>query len=168
MELLERALAQHPFLAGLDRRYARQLAGLASHKSFGAHQVIFDEGRPANEFYLICKGKVAVETALLGCESLVIQALGPGEVLGWSWLLPPYEWHYSARATGPTEVVALDGKALRARCEEDHDLGYEMMRRFALVIVQRLAATRARLLHYPDPTPADEGPDLAAFRAMVE
>ena len=168
MESLERTIPQHPFLAGLDRRYARQLAGLASPKSFGAHQMIFYEGQPANEFYLICKGKVAIETALLGCESLVIQTLGPGEVLGWSWLLPPYEWHYSARAAEPTEVIALDGRALRSRCEEDHDLGYEMMKRFALVIVQRLAATRARLLHYPDPQPADEGPDLAAFRAMVE
>ena len=111
---------QHPFLAGLDRRYARQLAGLASYQSFPAHQVIFDEGQAANVFYLIYKGKVAIETALLGCESLVIQTLGPGEVLGWSWLLPPYEWHYSARAAEPTDVVALDGKALRARCEADH------------------------------------------------
>jgi CRP-like cAMP-binding protein len=168
MELLDRTLAEHPFLAGLDRRYARQLAGLASPKSFGAHQMIFYEGQPANEFYLICKGKVALETAVLGCESIVIQALGPGEVLGWSWLLPPYQWHYSARAAEPTDVVALDGEALRARCEEDHDLGYEMMKRFALVIVQRLAATRARLLHYPDPKPADEGPDLAAFYGAVE
>jgi CRP-like cAMP-binding protein len=168
MESLDRTLAQHPFLAGLDRRYARQLAGLASRKSFGAHQAIFYEGQPANELYLICKGKVALETAVLGCESIVIQALGPGEVLGWSWLLPPYQWHYSARAAEPADVVALDGEALRARCEEDHDLGYELMKRFALVIVQRLAATRARLLHYPDPKPADEGPDLAAFYGTVE
>ena len=87
---------------------------------------------------------MAIETALLGCESIVIQTLGPGEVLGWSWLLPPYEWHYSARAVEPTEVVALNGKELAARCEADHDLGYEMMKRFALVIVQRLAATHAR------------------------
>jgi len=168
MESLEQALTQHPFLAGLDRRYARQLAGLASYKSFPAHQVIFDEGQAANEFYLVCKGKVAIETALLGCESLVVQALGPGEVLGWSWLLPPYEWHYSARAAEPTDVITLDGKALRARCEADHDLGYEMMKRFALVIVERLAATRARLLHYPDPTPVDEGFDPAAFRGLAE
>jgi CRP-like cAMP-binding protein len=166
MESLERTLAQHPFLAGLDRRYSRQLAGLASHKSFDAHQMICYEDHPANEFYLICRGKVAIETAVLGCESIVIQTLGPGEVLGWSWLLPPYAWHYSARAAEPTEVVALDGKSLRTRCEEDHDLGYQMMKRFALVIVQRLAATRARLLHYPDPTPAEESLDPVAFRGM--
>jgi CRP-like cAMP-binding protein len=168
MEPLERTLAQHPFLATLDRRYARQLTGLASRKSFDAHQMLFYEGRPANEFYLICKGKVAIETDLLGCESIVIQSLGAGDVLGWSWLLPPYEWHYSARAAEPTEVVALDGKSLRARCEEDHDLGYELMKRFASVIVQRLAATRARLQTFPDPTPDAEVPDLAAFRGLAD
>jgi CRP-like cAMP-binding protein len=166
MEALERTLAQHPFLAGLDRRYARPLAGLASKKSFDALQTIFHEGDPANEFYLIGKGAVGIETALLGCEAIVIQTLGPGEVLGWSWLLPPYQWHYSACALEPTEVVALDGKALRARCEEDHDLGYEMMKRFALVIVRRLAATRARFLNFREPTPAREGPDPWPFRGL--
>jgi CRP-like cAMP-binding protein len=168
MENLERTLAQHPFLTKLDRRFVRQLAGVASPKHFDAYQMLFFEGHPANEFYLICKGQVAIETALLGCESIVIQTLGPGEVLGWSWLLPPYEWHYSARAAEAADVIALDGKSLRARCEEDHDLGYEMMKRFALVIVQRLAATRARLQTYPDPTPADERPDPAAFRGLAD
>ena len=152
MEPLERTLAQHPFLAGLDRRCLRELAGLASPRSFEPHQMIFHEGNPANECYLVCRGKVGIETALLGCEAIVIQTLGAGDVVGWSWLLPPYEWHYNARALEPTEVIALDGKALRGRCEEDHDLGYEIMKRFAVVIVGRLAATRERLLHLPDPT----------------
>jgi CRP/FNR family transcriptional regulator, cyclic AMP receptor protein len=168
MESLERTLAQHPFLAGLSQRSLRQLAGLASPKSFPAHQMIFHEGEPANECYLICKGKAGIETALLGCQDIVIQTLGPGEVLGWSWLLPPHEYHYGARALEATEAVALDGKALRRRCDEDHDLGYEMMKRFALVIVQRLAATRERLLHFPDPTPAKESPDLWPFRGLEE
>jgi CRP/FNR family cyclic AMP-dependent transcriptional regulator len=95
---------------------------------------------------------VGIETALLGCEGIRIQTQAPGDVVGWSWLLPPYEWHYSARALEPTEVIALNGKPLRARCEEDHDLGYEIMRRFALVIVQRLVATRAQLVHSRDPS----------------
>ncbi len=157
---LERTLSQHPFLAGLDRRHLRELLGLASVKSFKAFEMIFHEGNPANTFYLIAKGKVEVETPLLGCEAVPIQTLGEGDVLGWSWLLPPYEYHYSARAVEPTEAIALDGKALRARCEEDHDLGYEMMKRFALVIVQRLAATRARYLSFPDPTPTKESPQV--------
>jgi CRP-like cAMP-binding protein len=160
MESLEQALARHPFLAGLDRRYLRHLLGLASKKSFKASEMIFHEGKPANTFYLLTRGQVEIETPLLGCEAVPIQTLGEGEVLGWSWLLPPYEYHYSARAVEPTEAIALDGKALRGRCEEDHDLGYEMMKRFALVIVQRLAATRARYLSFTDPTPARESPQL--------
>jgi CRP-like cAMP-binding protein len=159
MESLERTLAQHPFLAGLDRRYLRQLLSIASGKSFKPLAIIFHEGKPANTFYLIVKGKVELETPLLGCDAVPIQTLGPGEVLGWSWLLPPYEYHYSARAVEATEAIALDGRALRGRCEEDHDLGYELMKRFALVIVQRLAATRARFLSFPDPTPVKESPD---------
>jgi CRP-like cAMP-binding protein len=161
---IERTLAQHPFLAGLDRRYLRQLLGLASIKTFKASEMIFHEGKPANTLYLIASGNVDIETPLLGCEAVPIQTLGEGDVLGWSWLLPPYEYHYSARAVDPTEAIALDGRALRGQCEEDHDLGYEMMKRFALVIVQRLAATRARYLSFPDPTPVKETPEpWAAF-----
>jgi CRP-like cAMP-binding protein len=164
MESVKRSPAQHPFLAGLDRRQLDQLALLASGKSFPAHQIIFDEGAPATGCFLICKGKVALETALLGCGDIRIQTLGPGDVLGWSWLVPPYEYHYSARAVEATEVVALNGKALRERCEADHDLGYELMKRFALVILQRLTATRARFLNFPDPKPIPEPPDPLAFR----
>jgi CRP-like cAMP-binding protein len=168
MESLERTLAQHPFLAGLDRRHLRPLTCLASRKRFDAHQMIFYEGQPANEFYLVCRGKVGIETAVLGCEAIVIQTQSPGDVVGWSWLLPPYEWHYSARALEPTEVIALDGKALRGRCEEDHDLGYEIMKRFALVIAQRLVATRARLLHFPDHTAPQEVPEPWPFTGTAD
>jgi CRP-like cAMP-binding protein len=156
MESLKQTLAQHPFLAGLDPRYLGQLAAHATPKRFEALQMIFHEGDPANEWYLICQGKVGIETALFGCDGIRIETLGAGEVLGWSWILPPYELHYSARAIEPTQAIALDGKALVARFEKDHDLGYEMMKRFALVIVHRLAATRARSLKFPDPTPAKE------------
>jgi CRP-like cAMP-binding protein len=152
----------------MERRHLRQLAGLASSKSFKALQMLFHEGSPAREFYLIVKGKVALETALVGCDAIPIQTLGEGEVVGWSWLLPPYEWHYSARAVEPTQVIALDGVALRQRCEEDHDLGYEIMKRFALVIVQRLAATRARFLSFPDPRPTTEGAVHEGFPVIEE
>jgi CRP-like cAMP-binding protein len=94
--------------------------------------------------------------------------LGEGEVLGWSWLLPPYQWHYSARAIEPTQVIALDGAELRTRCEQDHDLGYEIMKRFALVIVQRLEATRARFLSFPDPGPASESSGHPGFPILGE
>jgi CRP-like cAMP-binding protein len=168
MEPVKRALVQHPFLAGLDRRYLAQLVELASAKSFQEQQKIFDEGLPANACFLICKGKVAVEAALLGCGDIVIQTLGPGAVLGWSWLLPPYQYHYSARALEATQAIALDGKALRELCERDHDLGYELMKRFALVIVERLAATREHSLTFSDPTPVQVPPDPLHFRGREE
>jgi len=156
MESLQQILDRHPFLSGLDRRFLPQLARLASHKKFEAQQMIFHESRPAKELYLICQGKIGIETALLGIGDLVVQTLGAGEVVGWSWLLPPYEYHYSARALEPTEVIVLNGEALRGQCESDHDLGYEMMKRFALVIVQRLAATRAQFLHFAEPSTGHE------------
>jgi CRP/FNR family transcriptional regulator, cyclic AMP receptor protein len=169
MQALEKALAQHPFLAGLDRRFLGPLAAHAAPKRFEAQQMIFHEGHPAKEWYLIGQGKVGIETALLGCEGIRIETLGPGEVLGWSWILPPYELHYSARALEPTEVIALDGKGLVALFEKDHDLGYEMMKRFAQVIVHRLAATRARSMEFSDPTPAEESPGpLAVLRPPPE
>jgi CRP/FNR family transcriptional regulator, cyclic AMP receptor protein len=163
MQSLEQTLAQHPFLAGLDRRYLGQLAAHATSKRFEAHQMIFREGQPAKEWYLICQGQVGIETALLGCDGIRIDSLGPGEVLGWSWILPPYELHYSARALQPTEVIALDGKKVIALFEKDHDLGYEMMKRFAQVIVRRLAATRARSVRLPDPSPAEEATGPLVF-----
>jgi CRP-like cAMP-binding protein len=168
MESQERQLAPHPFLTGLERRHLAQLAKLASPKTFQAMQRIFDEGDPANVLYLIGKGKVAIETVLLGCDSIQIQTLGEGEVLGWSWLLPPYQWHYSARALEPTQVIALDGAALRKLCEQDHDLGYEMMKRFALVIVQRLAATRASFLNFRDTGSQHQNPVRPGFAVVEE
>jgi CRP-like cAMP-binding protein len=163
MEPLKKALAQHPFLAGLEPRSLDQLAAHATPKKFDALQMIFHEGDPAKEWYLICKGKVGIETALFGCGGIRIETLEAGEVLGWSWILPPYQLHYSARALEPTEVIALDGKALLARFERDHDLGYEMMKRFAVVIVRRLAATRARSLTFPDPRPTEETDEALVF-----
>ena len=149
MESLERALAQHPFLADLDRRYLQRLVRFVSKRSFKALQMLFHEGDEANECYLICEGRVALEMPILGCDAIRIQDVAEGEVLGWSWLLPPYQWHFSARAVAPTQVIALDGRALRNRFEEDHDLGYELLKRVAQVVVQRPEATRLRVLNLP-------------------
>jgi len=156
VESLERTVAQHRFLADLDKRHLQRLARFASNRSFKALEMIFSEGDEANECYLIGNGRVALEMPLLGCEGIRIQELGEGDVLGWSWLLPPYQWHFSARAVEPTQVIALDGRALRTRCEEDHDLGYELLKRFSQVVVQRLVATRMHFLNFSGPRPTYE------------
>jgi CRP-like cAMP-binding protein len=168
MEPLERALAQHPFLADLDRRYLQRLVRFASKKSFKALQMIFHEGEEANECYLICDGRVALEMPILGCDAIRVQDVAEGEVLGWSWLLPPYHWHFSARAIAPTQVIALDGRALRTRFEEDHDLGYEILKRFTQVVVQRLVATRGRFLTFSGPRPISEIPVPVQYPILDE
>jgi len=146
MQTLEPYLAEHPFLKGLDPRHLNIIVGCASNVSFDAEQYILHEGEEATNFYIIHQGKVALEIFTSDRGPITIQTIGEGEVLGWSWLIPPYQWHYDARAIEPTSAIALDAKCLRAKCEEDHDLGYELLKRFAHVITQRLEATRLQLL----------------------
>ena len=146
METLEPILAQHPFLKGLEPRHLQVLVGCAANVRFDAGQFIFREGEAAKHFYIIRHGKIALEIFVPGRGPVAIQTLGEGEVLGWSWLFPPYRWHFDARALELTRAIALDGECLRGKCETDHDLGYELVKRFANVMMERLQATRLQLL----------------------
>lgn len=146
MHTLEPLLGEHPFFKGLDSRFLDLLVGCASNVRFDAGQYIFREGEEANSFYIIRRGHVALEIFAPGRGPLAVQTLGEGEVVGWSWLIPPYHWHSSARAVELTRAFALDAACLRQKCEEDHDLGYELFKRFAPIIVDRLQATRLQLL----------------------
>ena len=101
---------------------------------------------PANQFFLIREGAVALEIDALDRGTLVIETLHRDDVVGWSWLFEPYRWQFDARASGPTRVVAFDGACLRGKCEADHELGYQLMRRFAASLIERLQATRLQLL----------------------
>lgn len=145
-QTLEPILAQHPFLKDLDPGHLGLIVGCASNVRFDAGTYIFREGQEANQFYIIRHGKVALELFAPERGVLTIQTLGAGEVLGWSWLFPPYRWVFDARALELTRAIALDGKCLRAKCDEDHHLGYEMVKRFAQVIIERLQASRLQLL----------------------
>jgi len=146
METLEPILAEHPFLKGLEPRYLKLIVGCASNVRFKAGRFLFHEGEEANQFYMIRQGKVAVEIHAAKRTSIIVQTVGEGEVLGWSWLIPPYRWRFDARAVELTRAIALDGKCLRTKSEEDHDLGYELLKRFSDIIVERLDATRLQLL----------------------
>lgn len=146
METLERIIAEHPFFAGLDNGFTRLMVSCASNVRFKAGEYILREGDPANTFYLIREGKVAVELFAPQHKPIIVSTLGVGEILGWSWLLPPFQWKFNARAVEDTRVIALDGKCLRSKCEENHDLGYEVLKRFAQIIERRLEATRLQLL----------------------
>lgn len=146
MENLERILEEHPFLKGMSEAQIALLAGCASNVVFKPGQFIFREGESADAFYFIRQGKVQVETHIPHKGVLIIRTRTEGEILGWSWLVPPYRWHFDARAVDLTRAIALDGKCLRQKCEEDHDLGYEIMKRFSMVIAERLEATRLQLM----------------------
>jgi CRP-like cAMP-binding protein len=146
METLERIIANHPFFAGLDGGFTNLMVSCASNVRFKAGDYIFKEGDPANTFYLIREGRVAVEVFAPQHKPIIVATLGVGEILGWSWLLPPYHWKNQARAVEETRAIALDGKCLRTKCEQNHDLGYEVLKRFARIIEQRLEATRLQLL----------------------
>ena len=146
MPTLEPILAQHPFFGGLKPEHLQSLTGCASNVRYSAGTYIFREGDVASNFYIIRQGKVAVETHAAERGLITIQTIEAGEVLGWSWLFPPYRWHFSARVVEPTLAFALDGTCLRDKSGGDHDLGYELLMRFAQVIIQRLEATRLQLL----------------------
>lgn len=146
MQTLEPILSEHPFLKGLKPEHLKLLVGCASNVRFNAGQYLFREGEEANQFYMIRQGKVAVEIHAAGRGPITVQTVGEGDVLGWSWLIPPYRWRFDARALELTRAIALDGKCLRTKSEEDYDLGYELLKRFSNIIVERLEATRLQLL----------------------
>ena len=146
METLERIIAEHPFFTDLDPGYTELLTGCASNVRFGPDTYIFREGQVANHFYLLRSGKVALETLTGRSTPIRVETLEEGDVLGWSWLVPPYVWNFHARALQDTRAIALDGKCLRGKCEQNHDLGYEFLKRFSQIMVRRLHATRFQLL----------------------
>lgn len=146
METLKPLLAEHPFFEGLEPRHLDLIVGCATNVRFDAGTFIFREGEEANAFYIIRHGQVALEIFVPQRGPITIETIGQGEVLGWSWLFPPYHWHFDARVVTLTRAIALDGKCLRTKCEEDHDLGYQLVKRFAHIIMQRLQATRLQLL----------------------
>ena len=146
MRTLEGVLAAHPFFSGMDPRYLQLAVGCAANVRFNAGELIFQQGYDAEHFYLIRAGKVALEFHVPGRGGLTIQTLGAGEVLGWSWLVPPYNWRFDGRAAEVTRAIVFDGKCLRGKCEEDHELGYELQKRVIAILGQHLDATRFRLL----------------------
>jgi CRP/FNR family cyclic AMP-dependent transcriptional regulator len=143
---LENILGDVPFLAGLGPEELALLAGCARNVHFGAGDVLFREGEPADTFYVVRQGSVSLEIHAPARGGMAIETIDAGEVIGWSWLFPPYRWHFDARALTSVRATAFDGECLRGKCEADSALGYELMKRFAQVLMQRLQWTRLRLL----------------------
>ena len=143
---VEAAIAGHRFLHDLSPGHLRLLTENAMRIRYEAGEFIFHEGEPANRFYLIEQGRASLETQRKDAPPVSVQVIGPGDVLGWSWLFPPYYWHFDARVIEPTTAIFFYGTRLREQCEQDHDFGYEMMKRMTQVVIHRLQATRKELL----------------------
>ena len=136
----------HPFLHGFSREQLALLTDCALSAHFRAGEVIFREGEEANRFYLIVSGKVVLESGAEPGNHVVIETVGAGDVLGWSWMMPPYQWHFTARAIEPTEAVFFAGSILRQYCERDHSLGFELHKRISEVMMKRLQAARRKMI----------------------
>lgn len=145
-ESFQQILAGHPFLKDMALNHLKFMAECASELHFNAGEYILNEGEAAGHLYLIHQGKVALGTILPNQGFTTIETLGDGEALGWSWLIPPYHWHFTALAIVPTRIIALTGHPLREKCETDHDFGYELIKRLALILGQRLRMTRQQLV----------------------
>ncbi len=146
MLTLAQEIAAAEVFAGLAPEYLDLITGCGQNVHFDAGVILQREGDPADVFYLIRRGSVALEVHHPGAEPIRILTEGPGEPVGWSWLFEPYRWHLDARTIQPCSLIALDGACLRGKCEQDPALGYELMRRFARCLVERLEATQFQLL----------------------
>jgi CRP/FNR family cyclic AMP-dependent transcriptional regulator len=146
IEGMDKVVREHRFFADLDEPTIALLAGCARNVRFEPGEYLFRTGEPADEFYLIRHGRVALDVVAPGRTGVTFQTAGEGEIVGVSWLLPPYRWIHDARAVDLVRAIGMDAKCLRGKCDADHDLGYEMMMRFVPLLVARLQATRMQLL----------------------
>jgi CRP-like cAMP-binding protein len=146
IQTFERVLAEHPFFRDLGDPQLDTVVGCVSNTVFEPGEFVFREGEAADRFYLVREGKVAVEVFVPNKGPVTIETIEGGEVLGWSWLFSPYRSRFDARALSAVRALALDGACLRAKCEKDPVLGYELLKRFTQVVVARLEATRMQLL----------------------
>lgn len=149
MEGLERIVREHPFFSGMKDEFTAIIAGCAKNVRFEAGDYLFREGETADLFYLLRSGRVAIEIASPK-RTVTLQTVGESDIVGTSWIVPPYHWAFDAKALELTRAIALDAKCLRGKCEDDHALGYEMMKRFMPILIQRLQASRLQILDLYD------------------
>lgn len=142
-------VAQQPFFKGMSDHLIQLLADSIMEMQFKPGDWIYRQGDPANRFYLILEGQVLLESEVRDRGVLPIRTLGPGDELGWAWLFPPHYMHFTARVIEPTRTIFFYGTRLREKCEANHELGYQLMKRVAEVVVRNLNATQQRLLECP-------------------
>ena len=154
MRTIDQLLSEVPAFAGMSPDQLELIAGCGLNRVFEDGEYIMREGDPADVFYVLRSGRVALEVYMPGRGALTIETLDHGELLGWSWLVPPYRVAFDAKAIGTVHAIAFDGACLRGKSDQDTELGYELMKRIVPVLVERLQATRVQLLDvYGGPGP---------------
>jgi CRP/FNR family cyclic AMP-dependent transcriptional regulator len=146
MRTLDALIVESPVFRGLDQEQLELIAGCGSNVVFAAGERLFKEGDQADTFFLVRHGLVALDQNVPNHDDVRVETVGPGEIVGWSWLLEPHRWHFSGHAVELVRAVQFDGACLRTKCEEDPALGYALLTRFAQVLVNRLQATRLQLM----------------------
>ena len=139
-------LSRHPFFQGMDGPFIEFLADSAVETQLGAGDILFRQGKPADKFYLLRSGQVSVQVPALVGPVLEIQRIGDDQLLGWSWLIPPYRWNFQARVEADSTVIEFDGVAVLKQCEQDPKFGYELLKRFAALMSERLEAARQKMM----------------------
>ena len=148
-------LAEHPFFAGMDPSALDTVVSCCANAVYRPGSYIFREDGAADHFYLIRSGAVALEVHIPGRQAVVVETLQSGEILGWSWLIPPHTWSSDARAAETAQVIVIDGACLRRKMEADRVLGYEIYKRFLPILARRLAAHRRRVVELANATDGD-------------
>ena len=157
VENLEKVLREHPFLHGMSPEHIQTLVGCASNRRFSEGEFLTREGARADILYLVRAGKVALEIRKPQGGGLRIETVHDGDILGWSCFLPPFRWRFDARALAPVRTLALDAECLRRKLEEDHEFGFQILKRLTLKIEARFQATRYQLLDVYGSSP-EKGP----------
>ena len=144
-------LSTHTFFSGLNDNFMKFLSNAATELQIKKGDVLFQQGDSADKFFLLRKGQVSIQVPALVGPALDIQTLGENQLLGWSWLIPPYRWNFLARAVEDSDLLEFDGSAILARCEEDSEFGYELFKRFASLMSERLDAARQKMMDQWNP-----------------
>ena len=146
IEVNAAALSAHPFLHGMPADQLGVLAGAARDVKFPARHRLFEDGGNATRFWLIQSGHVSLDVHIPGEGPVVIETIGMGELLGWSWLFPPYKWAFGAVAATAVEAFEFDAPVVRESCAAEPGLGYELNQRITRVLAKRLRAARIRMI----------------------
>ncbi len=150
-DAIEHYLSQQALFAGLDEKYIAILSQHARKLRIEKGEMLFRQGEPAEKFYVVCDGRISIQIPSVYGPPLEIQALGNDEVAGWSWLIAPYRWSFQAKAEQDTDLLEFDGPAILARCEAEPRFGFELLKRFAALMSERLEAARLKMMETWNP-----------------